>query len=474
MQRLLVGLLLACGLVAPPIQAPAKAAEQAGVNVQARARPQAAPRRLWAARFKSLGRIPDLAYDLAASPDGGRVYVTGSSGKVGAESYVTIAYDPLTGGPLWEDRYQGPEKIGNVPNAIAVSPDGSRVFVTGRSQGSGQSYQDYATLAYDAATGTRLWVARYDSGTGGSDQARAIAVSPDGATVVVTGSSGIAYMGTVAYEASTGHQLWVQTFTQGYQASDGQAVKVSPDGARVFVTGYSYSGSTDDAITIAYDLATGAQIWLTNTFGGPDDELAFAMGVSPDGDRIFIAGETRVPNSIYDFLTIALDSASGAVLWTRTYDGPAGSNDVVNSMASSPDGSRVVVTGRSHGGALSRNDMATIAYDATSGQQLWVTRFDGPAHLADVAYAVGMSPDGLTAYVAGSSHGTGTGIDYATIGYSAVDGTQLWVKRYNDAVNRSDFAHALAVSADGSTVFATGWSAGRVTNLDWVTIAYGL
>ena len=44
---------------------------------------------------------------------------------------------------------------------MAVSPGGSRVFVTGASGG------DSETVAYSAATGRRLWVSRYNGpGTG--------------------------------------------------------------------------------------------------------------------------------------------------------------------------------------------------------------------------------------------------------------------------------------------------------------------
>src|SRR5437867_4313849 len=51
---------------------------------------------------------------------------------------------------------------------VVVSPDGSHVYVTGWSgsstpPGSYPNY-DYATVAYDVATGTQSWVARYDGG----------------------------------------------------------------------------------------------------------------------------------------------------------------------------------------------------------------------------------------------------------------------------------------------------------------------
>ena len=50
--------------------------------------------------------------------------------------------------------------IGSLAPA-GVSPDGSKVFVTGYSVGSASGY-DYATVAYDASTGSELWVKRYD------------------------------------------------------------------------------------------------------------------------------------------------------------------------------------------------------------------------------------------------------------------------------------------------------------------------
>jgi hypothetical protein len=55
------------------------------------------------------------------------------------------------GDELWVARYRagaGTDDFG----AVVTSPDGSRVFVTGASQGSGTAF-DYATAAYDASSG---------------------------------------------------------------------------------------------------------------------------------------------------------------------------------------------------------------------------------------------------------------------------------------------------------------------------------
>jgi hypothetical protein len=62
------------------------------------------------------------------------------------------------------------------------------VFVTGYTHDSGTGY-DYVTLAYDASTGSKLWSAQYNGPGNGSDAAYALAVSPDGSRLFVTGTS---------------------------------------------------------------------------------------------------------------------------------------------------------------------------------------------------------------------------------------------------------------------------------------------
>jgi hypothetical protein len=56
------------------------------------------------------------------------------------------------------------------------------VFVTGFSP-SRRTGDDYATVAYGAATGRRLWVSRYDGPANGDDFAHSVTVSPGGGRV---------------------------------------------------------------------------------------------------------------------------------------------------------------------------------------------------------------------------------------------------------------------------------------------------
>src|SRR5215469_16513032 len=71
------------------------------------------------------------------------------------------------------------------------------------------------------------------------DGATAVAVSPDGNTVFVTGGA------TVAYDAATGAQLWASRFTGPFQFDFASSIAVSPAGGTVFVTGLTHGGPDD-------------------------------------------------------------------------------------------------------------------------------------------------------------------------------------------------------------------------------------
>jgi DNA-binding beta-propeller fold protein YncE len=87
---------------------------------------------------------------MAVSPVGGTVYVTGdSTGIRSGADYATVAYNAATGAQRWVQRYNGPANGGDYARSVAVSPGGGTVYVTGYSQRTaGSEEPDYATVAY--------------------------------------------------------------------------------------------------------------------------------------------------------------------------------------------------------------------------------------------------------------------------------------------------------------------------------------
>jgi hypothetical protein len=193
--------------------------------------------------------------------------------------------------------------------------------------------------------------------------------------------------------------------------------------------------------------------------------------VSPDGSTVFVTGGSGPSvGGDSDYATVAYDASTGSELWVSRYNGPGNGSDVSNALGLSPDGSTVFVTGGS-GGQATHQDYATVAYDASTGTQLWVSRYDGPSN-ADTASALGVSPDGSAVYVSGDSKRS-TGVpDYATFAYDASTGSKLWGARYNGPGNAEDYPYALGVNPDGSAVYVTGYSNRSTDVSDYATVAY--
>jgi hypothetical protein len=438
--------------------------------------PNARGDQLWLARYNGPGNGVDAAHDVGVSPDNSVVYVTGgSTGSTSGQDFATAAYDAATGARLWRARYNGSGNGDDVAVALGVSPDGSAVYVTGSSVGS-TTGQDYATIAYDAATGAVLWRARYNGPGNDADLANALGVSPDGSAVFVTGASGgVGSTGydyaTIAYDAATGVRLWVARYDGGGSAGAGDlsyALGVSPDGSAVFVTGVvtEVGGATYfDYQTIAYDAVTGAPLWGAR-YGLSGDDVAYALAVSPDGSAVLVTGYSQ-GHTGQDYATIAYDAVTGARLWGSRFT--RHDDDVAFALAVSPDSSTVFVTGRT--GEYGDADYATVAYEVATGDPIWATGYAGPGDDEDVGFAVGVSPDGSRVFVTGESVGVDSTHDIATAAFDAGTGARLWSTRYSGPANSDDAAHALAVSSDGSALFITGES-GPSGNSDYVTIAY--
>src|SRR5216683_4067714 len=412
---LLAGLIAGCS--AGPAAGPVDRRDQAGplAGVQ-----------LWASRFGGPGTAYDYAMAIAVSPGGAKVFVTGEKGRSPAINayvdYATVAYDAATGRRLWVSRYHGFWLV-NRPSAMAVSPDGRTVFVTGSSQKRGElgNGYDYATVAYSVQTGAPLWVSRYNGPANGDDVAKAIAVSPTGGTVFVTGTASGAGYTTIAYNAHTGQQLWLR----------------------------QYNGSANKS------------------------GEASALAVSPDGRTVYVTGTSVEVKSGFDYATLAYDARTGAQRWVSRYNGPGNGIDVARSVAVSPDGATVYVTGRSDGGPR-QPDYATLAYDAATGAQEWVRRYDGHGSCRTIASSVAVGAGGREVFVTGDSRSitdapSSCQEGITTIAYGAPAGTQLWLKHDRTAL----LDGGLAVSRTTNTVFvAGGVAAGPNGGADYETVAY--
>src|SRR5207302_2279625 len=119
---------------------------------------------------------------------------------------------------------------------------------------------------------------------------------------------------------------------------------VGPKGNFVVVTGQT-SGASADFETVAYAASTGHQVWA-QTFDGPDHSTDVALRVAVGSSGTFVTGQSFTGSaSGSDYRTIGYNSSTGAVLWNRRYSGSGDNNDSPRGIAVSPDGKHVAVTG---------------------------------------------------------------------------------------------------------------------------------
>jgi len=250
--------------------------------------------------FAGEGKVTGLQTPaaIAVSPDSSMVVLAGSG--PGAD---VVAYNAATGARLWSRKLCGFSTCSGAD--VKVSPDGSTVYVTGEVPWGGPP-GSYGTEAISAATGRKLWRQRYEQGFSAP---ASLAVSADGSMIYVTGTTGTTTVTpmsdytTVAYH-STGAQAWVAHYTGPAKDSTATSVAVSPDGSTVYVTGTSGARPANGVaytriVTIAYSAATGSQLWRVNYGVRKQNSSAVALAVSPDGSTVFVTGTSKRRHGSY-------------------------------------------------------------------------------------------------------------------------------------------------------------------------------
>ncbi len=261
------------------------------------------------------------------------------------------------------------------------------------------------------------WVADYDDPTialGSHQLAPQTAASPDGALVFVSAIDEAlnrsdpyhspALWAVLAYEGATGAQLWQDTYQGPGHYDRPNAITVSPNGAEVYVTGGSYNdnplSATDrNLMTIAYDAHTGARLWRTENVDPDVHDVGTQVLVSLDGTQVYVVANISGANGEIDWAAVGYDASDGHQLWRTPYTGLGiGKVNSPAGAALSHDGSVLYITGESGGRADYDADYATVAYatgGAQPGRQVWEARYDGVGQqLSDRSAAIAVDPDG--------------------------------------------------------------------------------
>jgi len=391
--------------------------------------------------------VAGIPLAIFAAPDGGTVYMTD-------EGFGVHAFDALTGELRSRGSWGGRHAI---TYESAISPDGSVLFLVGdRNNFSGNVY---ATVAFDTATRERMWVRLLDFGPDVS--ATSVAVSPEGDAVFVTGGGAV-----VAYRASTGARMWVTRLGHRFY---GQDLAVSADGRRLYVVTEGLV-LRDDAITIALSTRIGRRLWMRR-FSQGDNWGVWVRRIAVTASGVVVTGSTNpIPRADRSrSFTLAYAAASGRTLWTRLYNGSPDSDYPVD-LVIDPSAGSVVVTGASGGYDA---DIYTVAYDLTTGETRWTARYDGGGPY-DEPNAIAVDPATSSTYVLGTVYGDTITVwdDFGLIAYDTSTGELKWDTRYGGPGELREQADALALSPNGEVLFVTGSSADGQGSYDRVVLAY--
>lgn len=152
----------------------------------------------------------DSWWQIALTPDGGTLVVGGSEQRTSTEGDAHLAALSAVDGSLrWERRYDAPGKSNDHHRGVALSADGTRVAAMVYSGWFSDDTKDMVTLVHDVTTGAKVRDFHYDGAGGGADLPNAAALTADGSRVFVTGASlgaepptygGANEMTTIAYD----------------------------------------------------------------------------------------------------------------------------------------------------------------------------------------------------------------------------------------------------------------------------------
>jgi outer membrane protein assembly factor BamB len=343
---------------------------------------------LWRRTITGTGPATGQARAVASAPNGDAI-VAGSVSNTGTGSdFLVSRLAGLDGSDVWRRDLDGTSGFGEEARDVATDSLGD-VVAAGRLDNS-ETFWDFTVVKLDRASGSELW--RYEkNGTASvSEEARALVVDSDDdvlATGLIRNGSTGSDLAVVKLAGGSGAELWRREIDGGAARSDeGLAITVD-DAGDVLVAGFVTNPSTSrDLAVFKLSGSDGSTLWSYEADGGASgDDRATGISLDASG-RVFAGGRLVGTSTDADAAVVALDGATGAVLWTYRLDGPAGEFDEALGISPGPAGDPVVV-GFVSGETTSR-DLLAARIDAASGTEVWRQQINGSASGADSASSV--------------------------------------------------------------------------------------
>ena len=248
-------------------------------------------------------------------------------------------------------------------------------------------------------------------------------------------------MFVLKFSAANGSLVWSRTWDggHGYDEVDGLAVY----GDSLYVTGWTTGAATQNDVTVLRYDVNGTLLWARSWGTSRWDEANGQVGV--DDDYVYAAGRYDAPSMVSggDAVLVAFNRTDGNYVWNRTWGG----DQLDDAFGLTIDSSYVYSVGitSSFGGDL----IFLLKYSKT-GTLVWNATWGGSG--SELTRSVGVTPDGGSIYVAGSTTSFGNGdFDVVLLRFDG-NGRLIWVKTWGGQL--LDRSHGICV--DDPFVYIVG------------------
>ena len=314
------------------------------------------------------------------------------------------------------------------PAFVAVSPDSKNVYVA--SQGSNA----LSSFSRDPSTGalTMTGCLGQESGCTATtppdaiDTPDAIAISPDGTSVYIVNSAASVLSlfsrntttGALSFTSCWGPLSGCTAISPAGALEDPFTVAVSPDGRNVYVAPdlqaldvFSRNASTG---SLSFTGCLGAYSGCTAVSPADAIDGVYSLAFTPDGGSLYAASYNSGPSVLDQFSrntstgALALESCVGGLSGCSSTGVPFGVTDYVRAVAVSPDGYNVYT-------GTDNSALATWSRNSSTGALTYVSCIGGyfsepctttdPTDMVDLTPQIAVTADGEGVYAASQDAG---------------------------------------------------------------------
>ena len=236
---------------------------------------------------------------LCFKSDGTKMYIMGVVGDDINEYTLSTAWDVSTA--TYSTNFSVNSQDGT-PHGIFFKSDGTELFMIGQQRLAVWQYS--LSTAWDVSTASFTWPSS-DRLDVSSDETNLTAfyLKPDGTKLYATGFTGDdvnEYTLSTAWEISSAS--FVQNFSVSAQEGSPHGLFFKSDGTKMYVAGPSSSSVNEYTLSTAWDISTASYV---TAFSVASQESSNTRNVyfSPDGAKMYVAGETSDAVHEYDLST---------------------------------------------------------------------------------------------------------------------------------------------------------------------------